>query len=53
MPQALSLPPTALYGLPTTVLVSADGVVVAEVTGAVTEQRLLAMIHDHLDVTTG
>ena len=38
---------------PTTVLVSADGVVVAEVTGAVTEQRLLAMIHDHLGVTTG
>ena len=42
-----------LYGLPTTLLVSADGVVVAEVTGAVTEQRLLAMIHDHPDVTTG
>ena len=42
-----------LYGLPTTVLVSADGVVVAEVTGAATEQRLLAMIHDRLGITTG
>ena len=38
---------------PTTVLVSADGVVVAEVTGAVTEQRLLAMIHGRLGITTG
>ena len=40
-----------LYGLPTTVLVSPDGIVVAEVTGAVTEDRLLALVHQHLSIT--
>ena len=40
-----------LYGLPTTVLVSSDGIVVAEVTGAVTEDRLLALVHQHLGIT--
>ena len=40
-----------LYGLPTTVLVSADGIVVAALTGAVTEDRLLALIHDRLGIT--
>ena len=40
-----------LYGLPTTVLISPDGIVVAEVTGAVTEERLLALVHQHLGIT--
>lgn len=40
-----------LYGLPTTVLISSDGIVVAEVTGAVTEDRLLALVHEHLGIT--
>ena len=52
-PQGTVAAAYGLYGLPTTVLVSADGVVVAEVTGAVTEQRLLVMIHDRLGITTG
>ncbi len=42
-----------LFGLSTTVLVSADGIVVAEVTGAVTEASLLSMIEDLLGVTPG
>ncbi len=40
-----------LYGLPTTVLVSPDGIVLAEVTGAVTKDRLLALVHQHLGIT--
>lgn len=39
-----------LYGLPTTVLVSPAGVVVADVTGAVTKDRLLALIRELLGI---
>lgn len=41
-----------LYGLPTTVLVAPDGLVVAEVAGAVTEGRLLTLVHDRFGITS-
>ena len=50
-PQGIVAAAYGLYGLPTTVLVSADGIVVAALTGAVTEDRLLALIHDRLGIT--
>ena len=42
-----------LVGLPTTVLVSPDGQVVAEVKGALTTERLLKLVSERLGISTG
>ena len=43
---------TRSFGMPTTLLVAADGTVVYRHTGELEEDQLRALIDDHLDVTT-